>query len=201
MNKIFKSKKDVFNFILGLILLALFGYIIFKIGVLFVSAIIKLFDNYSTIAVALITGFLAFITVPVGKFLENRYSIKNKIREERQEVYIDFLNWLIRNVLNNEITNNKNVIKELKENQNKMVIYASDNVLKAWADFRNSVLNSEKNKDGMNSEEATRFYLINEAPKIENLIMAIRKELGYKNKNIKQYDILKLYINDINKYL
>ena len=46
-----------------------------------------------------------------------------------------------------------------------------------------------------------KYYLTNEAPKIEILILAIRKELGYKNKNIKQYDILKLYINDINKYL
>ena len=38
-------------------------------------------------------------------------------------------------------------------------------------------------------------------PYAEKLILAIRKELGYKNKNIKQYDILKLYINDINEYL
>ena len=61
--------------------------------------------------------------------------------------------------------------------------------------------NSEINKKGLTKEDSTKYYILNEAPKIENLILAIRKELGYKNKNIKQYDILRLYINDINKYL
>ena len=82
-----------------------------------------------------------------------------------------------------------------------MTIYASDNVLKAWSDFKISVMNSETNKKGLTKVESTKYYLSNEATKIETLILAIRKELGYKNKNIKQYDILKLYINDINKYL
>lgn len=199
--KISNFKTNILSFIISIALIIFMIYISIKASELFIIAIKYVFEEYTTIAVALITGFLAFITVPVGKFLENRYSIKNKIREERQKVYIDFLNWLIRNVLNNEISNNKNIVEELKENQNKMVIYASDNVLKAWTDFKESALNSEKNKEGMNSEQASRFYLLNEAPKIENLILAIRRELGYKNKNIKQYDILKLYINDINKYI
>lgn len=62
-------------------------------------------------------------------------------------------------------------------------------------------MNSVLNKQGMSKEEKTKYYLENEAPYIEKLILAIRKELGYKNINIKDYDILKLYINDINKYL
>ena len=62
-------------------------------------------------------------------------------------------------------------------------------------------MNSVLNKQGMSKEEKTKYYLKNEAPYIEKLILAIRKELGYKNINIKDYDILKLYINDINKYL
>lgn len=199
--KTFNSKLDIFYFIIAIILIVLSVYIAIKTGEFTIKGVKYVFDNYPTISVAMITGLLAFVSVPVGKYFENRYNIKNKIREERQEVYIEFLNWLIRNVLNNEISNNKNIVKELKENQNRMVIYASDNVLKAWTNFKESALNSENNKKGMSPEEATKFYLLNEAPKIENLIMAIRKELGYKNKNIKQYDILKLYINDINNYI
>lgn len=174
-------------------------YISIKIGQLLIKAIKYVFDKYPTISVALITGLLAFVSVPVGKYFENRYNIKNQIREERQKIYIEFLDWLIKNVLYAEITNNKNITEELREQQKYMTIYASDNVLKAWSDFKISVMNSETNKKGLTKVESTKYYLSNEAPKIETLILAIRKELGYKNKNIKQYDILKLYINDINK--
>ena len=62
-------------------------------------------------------------------------------------------------------------------------------------------MNSVLNKKELNREEKTKYYIEHEAPYIEKLILAIRKELGYKNKNIRDYDILKLYINDINKYL
>ena len=199
--KIFNSKMDVIYFILGIALLILMIYVSIKSAELIVNAIKYVFDEYPTISVALITGLLAFISVPVGKYFENRYNIKNQIREERQEIYIHFLDWLIKNVLNAEINKNKDIVKEIKDNQNKIVIYASDKVLKAWTDLKISALNSEENKKGMTEEEYTKYYLINEAPKIEKLILAIRKELGYKNKKIKQYDILRLYINDIDKYI
>ena len=201
MNKMFKSKKDVFNFILGLILLIFFGYIAYKVAILFASTLKKLFDNYPTIAVALVTGLLAFISAIVGKVVENKFSIDNQIRKERQEIYINFLDWLVNNVLYAEISNNKNIVSELRDQQKKMTIYASDNVLKAWSMFKNISMNSVLNKQGLSKEEKTNYYIENEAPYIEKLILAIRKELGYKNKNIKDYDILKLYINDINKYL
>ena len=199
--KIFNSKMDVIYFILGIALLILMIYVSIKSAELIVNAIKYVFDEYPTISVALITGLLAFISVPVGKYFENRYNIKNQIREERQEIYIHFLDWLIKNVLNAEINKNKDIVKEIKDNQNKIVIYASDKVLKAWTDLKISALNSEENKKGMTEEEYTKYYLINEAPKIEKLILAIRKELGYKNKKIKQYDILRLYINGIDKYI
>ena len=201
MNKMFKSKKDVFNFILGLILLIFFGYIAYKVAILFANTLKKLFDNYPTIAVALVTGLLAFISAIVGKVVENKFSIDNQIRKERQEIYINFLDWLVNNVLYAEISNNKNIVSELRDQQKKMTIYASDNVLKAWSMFKNISMNSVLNKQGLSKEEKTKYYIENEAPYIEKLILAIRKELGYKNKNIKDYDILKLYINDINKYL
>lgn len=199
--KIFKSKTDIFYFIAGLIFIIIVGFIIINIGTFIINAIKVVIEKHPTIAVALITGLLAFISVPVGKYFENRYTIKNQIRQERQDVYIEFLNWLIKNLLNNEISNNRNIVKELKENQNKIVIYASDKVLKAWLDIKEMALNSDRNKQGLSKEEATRYYLENEAPKIEILILAIRKELGYKNKDIKKYDILKLYINDLNEKL
>lgn len=199
--KIFNSKKDFWYFILGIILIIFVVILAIRIGSLIINVVKTVFDKYPTISVALITGLLAFISVPVGKYYENRYIIKNKIRQERQEIYIEFLNWLVDNVLNHEIKDNKSIVQEIKENQKKMVIYASDKVLKAWAELKDVAISSEKNKKSMSKEEATKYFLEKEAPTIEKLILAIRKELGYKNKDIKQYDILNLYINDIKEYI
>lgn len=199
--KIFNSKKDIFYFIIGIVVILFLIYFGFK-SITFLGGVAKVVINeYPTIAVALITGLLAFVSVIVGKFFENKYIINNKIREERQLVYIDFLGWLIDNVLYDEISKNKQIVEEIKKQQKNMTIYASDKVLKAWCVFKDTALNSEKNKLGLSDVERTRYFILHEAPKIENLILAIRKELGYKNENIQPYDILKLYINDINDYL
>lgn len=201
MKKTFKSKKEIFNLIVGIILLFFLGYIAYKIAILFVDALIKLFNNYPTIAVALVTGLLAFISAIVGKYLENKYAIKNQIRKEKQEIYISFLDWLIKNIFYYEISNNDNLVDEIREQQKKMTIYASDKVLKAWSDFQSVAMDSQVKKEGMSKEEKTKYYIEYESLYIEKLIIAIRKELGYKSKNIKEYDILRLYINDINNYV
>ena len=201
MKKTFKSKKEIFNFIVGIILLIFLGYIAYKIAILFVDALIKFFNNYPTIAVALVTGLLAFISAIVGKYLENKYAIKNQIRKEKQEIYISFLDWLIKNIFYYEISNNDNLVDEIREQQKKMTIYASDKVLKAWSDFQSVAMDSQVKKEGMSKEEKTKYYIEYESLYIEKLIIAIRKELGYKSKNNKEYDILRLYINDINNYV
>lgn len=199
--KMFNSLQDILRFILGLELIIFTVYIFLKTGQLVIKNIKYVSDNYPTIMVALITGSLTFIGVPVGKYFENRYNIKNQIRNERQKIYIEFLDWLIKNVLYAEIKGNKDITEELRKQQKYMTIYASDNVLKAWSNFKMSAMNSATKKEALTKEEYTKYFLQNDAPKIEDLILAIRRELGYKNKNIKQYDILRLYINDIDQYL
>ena len=199
--KNFSSKKDILNFIIGIALIGVIIYLGIKIGNSLINAIKSVIDNYPTISGAIITGLLAFVSTIVGRFLENRYTIKNQIRKERQDVYINFLDWIINDLFYGEINKNKNIVSDLRKQQKLMTIYASDNVLKAWSEFKFTVMNSILNKKGLSKEEKTSFYIKNEAPYAEKLILAIRKELGYKNKNIKQYDILKLYINDINEYL
>lgn len=199
--KVEKSKLEVLYLIIGIILIILLAIAAFKLLELTINVIKMVFDNYPTISVALITGLLAFISVPVGKYCENMYTIKDQIRKERRVVYLNFLDWLVKNLLNSEITNNGNIVQEIKDNQNQMILYASDKVIKAWTDFRDSTLKSGKIKKDMSPDENSKYFLENEAPALEKLILEIRKELGYKNKHIKKYDILNLYINDIDNYI
>ena len=201
IKKVFNSVKDVIYFIIGIILIIISTIICIRLFNIIIDVIKSFVKNYPTISVAIITALFAFISVPFGKFCENRYNIKNKIREERQKAYIDFLQWLINNVLYLGINNNDVAVDEIKYHQKEMTIYASDKVLKAWSEFINVSMNSILLKKDMNKNEQLKYYAQNEAPYIEKLILEIRKELGYKNENIKEYDILKLYVPDIVKYL
>lgn len=198
---IIKNKDDLFKFLFAVFILALIGYVGIRIINFILNAIKTVIIDYPTISVALITGLLAFISLVVGKFLENRYTIKNKIREERQKVYTDFLDWLIDNILLAKINGNDNIVEEIKEQQELITIYASDKVLKAWAKFKDISMHTVMNNTELSKEEKTKIFINEEAPYIEKLILAIREELGYKNKDIKTYDILRLYVNDIDKYL
>lgn len=199
--RIFNSVKDFFLFLLGLLLIIFAILMSIRLFNVIIDVVKSFFKSYPTITVAFITGGLAFITVPLGKYLENRNIIKNKIREERQKAYTEFLEWIINNLLYAGINHNKIAVDEIKKHQKNMTIYASDKVLKAWAEFKDVSINSVLLKKNKSLEERYKCYAKNEAPYLEKLILEIRKELGYKNKNIKEYDILKLYVPDIVKYL
>ena len=201
MNRVYKIIKDIFSIIISLILIISIGYLAYKIVIFSANVLKTLFDAYPAISVAVVTGLFAFGSAIYGKVLENKHNIDNQIRSERQKIYIDFLDWIVDNVLYAEISNNKNIVGEIKDQQKKITIYASDKVLKAWSEFKYVAMNSVVNKQGLSKDAKTKYYILNEAPYIETLILAIRKELGHKNKKIKKYDILRLYINDMDDYL
>lgn len=186
-------------------ILGLIGYFGYKFGLLLYVLIVKFINNYESLAIALITGLFAFISVPVGKYLENRNTIKNKVREEKTEIYTSFIEWLIDNTFINTYYNkeNPNIVDDVIKYKKKIIVYASDKVLTEFIKLTNQLVIFEqyKEKNKVSNEIATKEYIKTVAPLFENLIISIRKELGYNSKNIKQYDILRLYVNDVDKYI
>ena len=189
--------------IVGLILIFISILIFYNFAIGLTKVVQKFIREYPEISVALITGFFAFISVPIGKFLENRYNSQLKIREEKRIVYLKFLDWLIDNMLNNRVLYNNNIVEEIRSKQKELTIFASDEVFKNWLLFVKQMTCAEflALKENMSNEEKIRHHVIYEWPYLEKVILSIRKELGYKNKNIQKYDILELYISDIENYL
>lgn len=200
-NKTFNSFKDIIEFVVGLAILILIGYLLIRISIYFIGALKVLFEKYTTIAVALVTGFLAFISTIIAKVVEHKFSINNQIRNERQEIYVEFLDWIINSLLYGNIKDNDTLVNDIRKYQKLMTIYGSDKVLKAWSEFKFVAINTILNKNDIPKNERMTIYINKEAIYLEKLLLAIRKDLGYRNRNIKQFDILKLYIDDINKYL
>lgn len=72
-----------------------------------------------------------------------------------------------------------------------LVVWGSDDLLLAWNRFRNSSIQAVHN-------EGPDFNILFE---VENLLLAIRKDLGHANKGVNRGKILGLFINDIDDYL
>ena len=197
-NDSYKDYLKVLEIIIVILSLIFVSYLSFKFLCIFVNGLKYLFDNYTTIAVAIVTGLLTFFSAVIAKIIEKKIMIDNQIRSERQKIYVDFLNWIISSLLYND--NKSDLVEETKKYQKLMTIYASDNVLKAWSIFKYKIINSVLNDKKMSKEEKTKIFIQTEAIYLEKLILEMRRDLGYQNKNLKKFDILKIYINDFDDY-
>lgn len=187
--------KDFINTILGFLILGVLGYIIYKIVVLFLNSLTELFKSNPSITVAFITGLIAFISMVVGKILEQKIEIDRQVRLEKEKIYTEFLEWLIESLFMNN-KNSEEIIKEINNQKKLMIIYASDKVLKAWIDFLEMVSNNAFTRDDLTEKEKMKYFLNNQSIYLEKLILAIRKELGYKNRKIKNNDIMRVFLQE-----
>jgi len=73
----------------------------------------------------------------------------------------------------------------------KMMVWGSDKVLAAWVKWLRATTNQEALK------QSPMLALI----LYEDLILAIRRDLGHKNKDLKRGDVLRLFVTDIDQHL
>jgi len=70
----------------------------------------------------------------------------------------------------------------------KLVTWASDDVIRAWTKFRKFAIRNS----GENIELMFLF---------EEILKAVRQDLGHKSNNLEKGDLLGLFINDIDDFL
>jgi hypothetical protein len=69
-----------------------------------------------------------------------------------------------------------------------VIIWGSDDVLRAWLNVRGANFDRESGADPMAGMRL-----------LEEFIFAVRKDLGLERKNLKEGDLLRLFINDLDK--
>lgn len=82
----------------------------------------------------------------------------------------------------------KEIIKFFAEVTQELVIWGSDEIIDAFYKFR---MENIDNANGIQSEPTEILFTV------ENLLLAIRKDLGHKNQNIPRGKLLSLFINDL----
>ncbi|MFA7497062.1 MAG: hypothetical protein WCY67_12255 [Acidithiobacillus sp.] len=188
-----QTNQDKKQIILGLIIIG----IIFYVGYLL---IVKLWSIFSTIDPRLGAGIVAasatvivsLISVLVSKHLDKKAEILAHLREKKVPTYekiIEFIfNITFSEKLGKEKPTEKEMIKFMADVTQELVIWGSDEMIDAFYKFRMKSIDSANGKS-----QSPKEILFT----VESLLLAIRKDLGHKNKNMPKGKLLGLFVNDL----
>lgn len=190
------STKDI---IIGILTLAIIGYIIVWLLGLFIgyveSFVSRLSNMDAVVIVALITGSVSILGVVissiVSKIIEYRQNIKRYLYEKKEEPYSEFIELVYKiqeNVKKNKEYNDKEMLDDIFSFSKKLTLWGSSKVIRKWLAFRE--ISQEQN----NNPTDNLFIL-------EEIIFEIRKDMGQKKSGLKQGDILAFFVNDIKDYI
>ncbi|MBL1083079.1 hypothetical protein JK359_13980 [Streptomyces actinomycinicus] len=143
-----------------------------------------------TVAAAAVTAMATVLvtvaTLVIGRYLERRKSVEAEIRASKIPVYTRLVSGLMRTVMNPDSSNADEVAQFLREITPDLITWASDDVLLAWSKF--------KREAQVLAAEDTIFSF-------EELLSAIRRDFGHSGRQVKEGDLLALFINDIDEQL
>ena len=188
-----KSMKNKWQPVVGLILLALIVWGIYL-------ALTKIWVVFSSVDPKLSAGMLAasatvivfVISIILSKRQEQKVAIENELRVKKTPVYEGIINFIFRITFAEKLGKKQPTEKEMVEffsnTTRDLVVWGSHDMIKAFAKFRVDIATLyENSKDDP-------FAILRS---VEDLLIAIRKDLGHKHKNIKRGEILRLYITDL----
>lgn len=187
--------KNFFNLILGMGLIGLIVFAVFKLLAFFYNQVLSIDPRISA---ALITGLIAIIatslTITIPKHIEKRMEIEEHLREKKSQTYkelVEFFFKILMGSKTNESLTEKELIKFMSRFTENLILWGSEEVILSYKAYRMHFISRKQ-------EETLTHESIN---LMENLLLAIRKDMGHKNKGLQQGDILSLFINDVDEIL
>ena len=181
--------------ILSIIFLVFVFAAIVWIGYKFFSAMNSSIS--AAIIAAAATIVVSVVSIVLAKVYEFRQSVEREIRANKVPIYEEFLGFMSRLLHGEKIgkkpTDEEMVVFMIEFNQ-KMMVWGSDSVLAAWRDWRKTIVS-----DG--DPEGNSWRLGQMMHSYENIIYAIRKDLGHRNDGLNKGDLLRLFINDYDEFL
>jgi hypothetical protein len=135
------------------------------------------------------TVFVSLATVLISKRLEQKALIKNQQREKKIPIYEELLEFLFKIARASKDGKNMPTEEEITDFMFRftqtLIIWGSDDVVLAFVKFR----------DPSQGKHSNILFAV------EDIWSAIRKDLGHSNKGISKGMLLRLIINDIDKFI
>ncbi|MBE9610072.1 hypothetical protein [Chitinilyticum piscinae] len=144
------------------------------------------------IIAAAATVVVSVASILVAKRLEFRAIVAKEHREKKTPFYEDMVKFIFRITFSDKLglppLSEEDMIKQMASFTENLVVWGADDVIDAWFKFRNNSIKGE-------SSGITIMF------DIENLLLAIRQDLGHPNKGLTKGKILGLFINDIHDHI
>lgn len=185
--------KKLINFILGVSLIVGIIYGLYSVVNYFISILSSLQQEVSAAIIAgMVTIIVSILSITIGKYYERKMVIEKELREKKIPMYVEFIEFFFNMFLAEKREDGDISQEEMTSFFNKftqkLMVWGSDEVVSQWSSYRRKI--------GKNPEDtATTMF------EFEKLLLAIRKDTGHTNKNIKSGDLLGLFINDIDNYI
>lgn len=149
--------------------------------------------NWVKIIEIIIPVVVSIISVFYARMVEKQKIIDEEIRQQKIKIYGEFTQLVFEEVIGKKGKNMNmdRITKFFPKFFEKLIFWGADSVVKQFSIYMSAIYNID-NANSNNNPEETML-------KLENLLYAIRLDTGHKNKDLKQKDLLRLFINDIDK--
>lgn len=137
---------------------------------------------------SLATALAAVVVVVVQRDRENRREVQQAHREQLAPLYED----LFERAYNPEDFSDEAQKEFIEKMQRKLVLYGSDHVIARWVAWLRSMPDDDDERD----ENDPRVLL-----DWEQVLLAIRRDLGHKNEDLDTGDLLRVYVTDIDHHI
>ena len=180
--------KKILQFLILLLSLALLSgivWLIYKIAVLFISAL-SLLD--SDISVAIIAGsatiFASVLAVIISRYFQVKREQEIAHRDKKVELYDQFLTRLFDIFLSGDKNKqaSEDLIPFLREVQRKLILWAGPNVIKSYADWHKLIT----------TKPARAIQMI----KMIDFFLSLRKDLGHSNSGIQREHLVRFLLKN-----
>lgn len=184
------KKNNIGTTALGLFVLVLIGYFIFK----FTEALFAFIGGLdASLKGAIFAGSTSLVVVAISYFanksIEEKRSIEQTIRPEKMKLYTEFNRFMMSIFANKKVSkkpSDAEMTKFVLEASPKLLTFSSNDVIKKWGKLRVGLETK--------ADEEKLFV-------VEDLLASIRRDLGHPKKGFEKGDILRLFVNDIDNYL
>jgi len=170
-----------FQFILALSLLAIIGWACYAI-------LEKVWAGFSTLPaeakVIAVGGLISLPSVLLTRYYERRKEIELRLKDRKFEAYSLFLDAWFKQLFNGDGELSQELIAAMHRFGRDLILWGNSAVIKSYGAWR-------KNAGKGSALNSTRAF--------ESLLLAIRKDLGQNNWQLKQDDLSRVFINDVDE--
>jgi len=178
------------RFLLGLAIVGAIGWAGYKL-VIAIAAYLKSLDSDLAVAIiaAAIAGFGSILSLALSKAYETKASIRQELRTKKTPVYEGIVRTLFEFMLaakrGEPTLTDEKTTEFMWKTMEQLTIWGSDELVASFTKLKSQAI----------GDPLKAIFVL------EDLLFAIRKDLGHKNRGLRRGGILRLFVKDIDRYL